>query len=65
MCPGCGCFKQQCAESNLGIPLVNTFKCNTCECLHQIQRDGEVVILKEGKHVDDNVTYHLPEVYEK
>jgi len=48
MCPGCGCFKQHCAMSTIGIPIPNIFQCETCDCLHQIQRDGAIVILSEG-----------------
>jgi len=46
-CPNCCCVEQKHCDSQIGIPMKNTFICATCSELYA-NWDGELVTLVHG-----------------
>jgi len=46
-CPNCNCIAQEHCESNIGLPMRNTFVCKTCNEVYA-NWDGVMVTLSAG-----------------
>ncbi len=46
-CPNCNCIEQRHCDSNIGIPMRDTFVCKTCNEVYA-NWNGEMVTLKAG-----------------